>query len=150
MYALKKVKIPRTKRTKLIIKDLTNLEGFLMPTRSKKFTIEDMIVENLILTNKKLVYPIVSKKVNKLYKRLLLILTELLTTDDDSGQTYAEALNQIERFRLQIKNKYRYYLNQKELQTMSNQLKLIQIEAKKRLFEIEDTYNIINTSGKSR
>lgn len=150
MYAVKKIKIPRTKRTKLTIKDMTDLDGFLMPTRSKKIKVSDIMIENINITSKTLVYPIVFKKVNKMYKKLLLLLTELLMADDDSGTAYMECLNQIEKFRLQIKNKYRNYLKKKELEAMSKQLKLIQKEAQNRLFEIQDTYSFMNTTGKSR
>ena len=60
--------------------------------------------------------------------------------DDDSGDTYREALNQIEKFRQEIKNKYRKFLKQKELETMSKKLIILQKEANKRLFEIQDNY----------
>ncbi|MBR2246236.1 MAG: hypothetical protein IJ880_04290, partial [Bacilli bacterium] len=63
---------------------------------------------------------------------------------------YMEALNQIERFRRQIKNKYRAFLTRKELEKMSKQLKLLQMEAKNRMLEINMNYEIMNTTGKSR
>ena len=42
-----------------------------------------------------------------LYILHIKLLTDLLVEDDDSGDSYREALNQIERFRMMIKNKYR-------------------------------------------
>ena len=150
MYIVKEVKVPRTKRTRFELKEEYNLEGYLIPSRSKKFQVDGISIENVMVMNKKLVHPIVSKKVEAKYRKLLMILTELLVTDDDSGETYREALNQIERFRRIIKNKYRSFLNKKELEGMSNQLKLIQMEATSRLYQVQASYDYMNTSGKSR
>ena len=150
VYSLRKVKIPKTKRTKLKLNNLENLIGFPMSSRRKLFDILEMNVENVNINNKGMVYPVVSQKVNKLYERLLLLLTELLVTDDESGEAYREALNQIERFRIQIKNKYRYFLKRRELEKMSKQLKLLQMEARNKSMEIQNSYEMMNVTGKSR
>ena len=150
MYIVKEVKIPRTKRTRFELKEEYIIEGFSMSTRSKKFQVDGININNVLITNKKLAHPIVSRKVEAKYKKLLLILTELLITDDESGETYREALNHIERFRRIIKNKYRNFLKKKELEGMANQLKLIQMEATSRLYQMQDAYDYINTTGKSR
>ena len=150
VYSLKKIKVPRTKRTKLEVKDLEIIYGINMPSRRREFMVLEMDFENINLISRKFAHIYASKKAFKLYNKLLLILTELLVTDDESGDTYMEALNQIERFRRQIKNKYRAFLTRKELEKMSKQLKLLQMEAKNRMLEINMNYEIMNTTGKSR
>ena len=150
VYSLKKIKVPRTKRTKLEVKDLEIIYGINMPSRRREFMVLEMDFENINLISKKFAHIYASKKAFKLYNKLLLILTELLVTDDESGDTYMEALNQIERFRRQIKNKYRAFLTRKELEKMSKQLKLLQMEAKNRMLEINMNNEIMNTTGKSR
>ena len=59
------------------------------------------------------------------FKKLINLLTELIVSDDDSGDTFREALNQIEKFRLEIKNKYRVFLENKELEEMAKKLKML-------------------------
>lgn len=71
------------------------------------------------------------------YRKLLALLTELLISDDDTGDTFREALNQIEKFRQEVKNKYRTYLTKKELEQMSKQLKVFQLEAQTRYIELQ-------------
>lgn len=149
VYSLRKVKIPKTKRTKYELLYLDNIVGFSMPKR-KSFSVLDISIDNINLYNKYLSHHFVIKKVNKVYNKLLLLLTELLVTDDESGDTYREALNQIERFRLQIKNKYRMFLKKKELEEMSKQLKLLQMEAKNKMISVNMSYQNLNTVGKSR
>lgn len=150
MYSIQKIRIPKTKRSKIKVVDKIEAEGFVMPSRQNKFPINGMIVKNILIVDVKLARPIVTKKVNKLYKKLIMVLTELLITDDDSGESFREALNQIERFRQEIKNKYRAYLAKKDLDTMSKQLKMFQLEAKNRFIELQMSYQAMNENGKSR
>ena len=76
----------------------------------------------------------------KQYNKLIEYLTEALLDDDDDGETCRIALNQIEKFRLQIKNKYREFLKQKELEKMSKQLVLLKKELLKKEIQIRDSY----------
>ncbi len=150
MYCISKVKIPKNKKTKVKLKETIDVEGFLMPSRQKKFTISGTTIANILIVDVKLARPLVTKKVNKIYKKLIMLLTELLITDDDTGESFREALNQIEKFRQEIKNKYRKYLAKKDLEAMSKQLKLLQLEAKNRFIELQMSYSNVNTSGKNR
>ena len=116
------------------------IEGFPMASRNKVFIINGSKVKKISLVSKKLAYPIVNKKVMKKYQKLLVLLTNLIVDDDEDGESCREALNQIEKFRLEIKNKYRAFLKQKELETMSKQLVMLQKEATKKLMEIQNSY----------
>lgn len=131
--------------------ELVELTGFMMASRSKVFKINGCDIREIKVINKRLANPLVSKKVMKKYSKLIAYLTELLIDDDDSGDTFREALNQIEKFRLEIKVKYREFLKQKELEVMSKQLMALQKESKLRLEEIRASYlNVVNRNGKSR
>ena len=83
---------------------------------------------------------------DKKYKKLIALLTDLLISDDDTGSTYHEALNQIEKFRQIIKNKYRMYLKKQELELMSKNLVLLQKEAQNKLLELQ--HNIYEQMNK--
>lgn len=131
MYAVKK--ISKTKQVRV-----NPLEGFLMPSRRKSFQIQGEEITNICVINPYLAHPLVIKKVNQRYRKLLAILTELLVSDDDSGEVFREALNQIEKFRQEVKNKYRIYLTKKELEQMSKQLKIFQLEAQTRWMELQN------------
>ena len=112
--------------------------------RGKVHKINGEELTNLEIYNKNLAYPIVLKQVEKKYKRLIDYLTDLLVSDDDSGNSIFEALNEIEKFRQIIKNKYRIYLKRKELEKMSKELQVLKKEAENRLCEIQE-YFLRNT-----
>ena len=131
--------------------ELLDLDGFLMASRNKAFQIDGAKICKIRVMNKKLANPLVSKKVSQRYNQLIVLLTELLVDDDGSGDCCREALNQIEKFRLEIKNKYRDYLLKGELEKMASQLALLQKEANKKLFEIQHQYEqYMNENKRSR
>ena len=107
-------------------KSISNIEGYLFGRKTHK--IANVQVNNLVLCNKKIIHPIVKKQVDKKYQKLISLLTELLISDDETGEALREALNQIEKFRQIIKNKYRDYLTRKDLEVMSKQLSIVQKE----------------------
>ena len=128
--------------------EVLNLDGFLMSTKNG-FKIHDQVIQNIRIIDADIAHGIVIDKVMKRYKKLIAYLTEVLTSDDDSGDALCEALNQIERFRLEIKNKYRNYLKQKELEKMSKQLMRLKKETENQLLEIQEN-RVKLTNGKGR
>ena len=148
MYSILKNKIKK-KRKVINKEDLLLLDGFMM-TSKRGFIVNGVKVYNVEIMNKKLANGVVTKQVLKKYNKLIALLTELLISDDDSGDTFREALNQIEKFRLEVKNKYREFLKKKELEMMSKQLATLKQEANRRLFEIQDNYVSSKASGKGR
>lgn len=131
------------------VTDLINVDGFLMNSKSKKFVIDGQNITSIKITDKKLASPLVAKTVSKKYKKLINLLTKLLTSDDDTGETFNIALNEIEKFRQEIKNNYRFYLEKKELEYMAKQLTILQKEAKSKYNELCSNFNN-NKIGKSR
>lgn len=132
--------------------DIT-FDGIMMGSKNKTFNIDGMKVKKILIVDELMansfVMCLVSKKYNKLIDKLML----LLTSDDDTGECFREALNIIEKFRLEIKIKYRKFLEKKVLKQMALQLKQLQKEAENRFLELQNYYseNMENSkSGKSR
>lgn len=129
-------------KNKLVDKnELIELEGFMMGSKNKTFKVGENEVRGIKVVDSKLASALVSKQVFKKYEKLINYLTEILVDDDDdTGDTYREALNQIEKFRQEIKNKYRKYLKQKELEIMSKKLIILQKETNRRLLDLQNNY----------
>ena len=118
--------------------ELKEIDGFLFGRRTHKVC--GFKVNDLIICNRKMARTIVEIQVAKKYNKLIRLLTELLVSDDDSGESYREALNQIEKFRLIIKNKYREYLTRKNIEFMSKKLTMIKRQTEKKLIELNNVY----------
>ena len=137
------------KRMKDIVDDLY-LSGVMFGIENRSYKIDTVIIKNLEIYDKKLAHPIAVMQVKKKYEKLMKILPDLLISDDDSGESIRHALNEIERFRQIIKNKYREYLKEKDLKLMSSQLKLLQREAKAKYLEIQNSYRYASFKGSSK
>lgn len=130
--------------------ELKRITGFLMATKNKTFMIEECKIKNINVVNKKMAHPLVINKVENKYNELIVLLADLLVSDDDSGESFREALNQIEKFRMEVKNKYRVYLMQKELEFMSKQLLALKKEANIRLLEVQNSFYFNMEIGKGK
>lgn len=129
-YIVKEEKKDSIILTKFII------EGFHLPSRTNRFTINGQKITNIMIMNKKLASPFVTKIVMKKYQKLIKKLTDLFISEEDPGTTMNEVLNEIEKFKDEIKRKYRKYLKRKELEKMSNELKFLKQEAQRKQTEL--------------
>lgn len=144
MYSVSKLK-----KKKQVVDNyqLINFDGLIMSKKGLK--INNQVIRNLKVVNEDIAHILAYDKAIYKYNKLINLLTDLLTSDDDSGDNYRHALNQIEKFRLEIKNKYRKFLKQKELEKMSRKLMTLKKEAEKRLIEMNE-YQKDYSSRKSR
>lgn len=117
--------------------EIIDLDGFMMGSKNKIYKINGCNIRGIKVINKKLASSLVTEKVMKKYNRLINNLTELLVDDDPTGENCGLILDEIEKFRLEIKVKYRKFLKQKELEMMSKQLITLQKETNKKSMEIK-------------
>ena len=120
--------------------DTISINGFPMGSKNKVFKINNNNIREIKISSRKLANPLASKKVMKQYNKLIEFLTDALLDEDDDGETCREALNQIEKFRIIIKNKYRDFLTKQEIEKMSKQLVLLKKELIRKELEIRDSY----------
>lgn len=148
MYKINNTKKNKGKLTKEI--NFINIEGYTMHTKNKYFIIEGEKVTDIKIINKTLINSVVTEIVEKKFNKLIKEITELFISDDDDTDGAMDiVLDRIEKFRQEIKNKYRMYLKEQELKKMSNKLKLLQKEAKSKKEELI-RYQFENTMGRSR
>ena len=127
---------------------IINLTGLELSSKGG-FKIGNEKIINIKVIDKDMAHILAYSKVLYVYEKLIKKLTGLVTSDDESGGDFREALNQIERFRLVIKNRYRAYLKQQELESMSKQLAFLKKTAQERIDEINSYFDEL-ANGKSR
>ncbi len=131
--------------------EILKITGFLLPSRTKIFKICDSDICNIQVVDKKMANPLVSFFVFQKYNRLVKELVKMLVdSNDDGGDTCRQVLDRIEKFRLQVKNKYRAYLKKQELAKMSKQLVLLKKQAIEQAMLLQNNYYATNKSSKGR
>lgn len=150
MYSISRKKVVKKKWKFKDFESLFNLDGFLMPSSRNGFNICNQKITYINVVDIELAKPIVRKFVSTKYKKLIKTLTELLISDDDSGDTFRLALDKIEKFRMEVKNKYRRFLEQKELEIMAKQLSALQKQAKLEFAELQNNLLSMNEMGKGK
>ena len=121
--------------------DLTLGKELTIKSHDNKVSIYSLDIQKVFISN----------KVYKKYLKLLKLVNFYLNSDDDTGTALEEALNEIERFRQLVKNKYKAYLLDKTLKEMSLELQKKIMDAKKRLVYIETKdYDYTNENRRSK
>lgn len=109
--------------------------------KNEIINIYDLAMQKIFITN----------KVYKKYLKLLKLVNFYLNSEDDTGTAYHEALNEIEKFRQLVKNKYRAYLLEKELKEMSLELsKKVKVAKDKLVYLNVINMEYINENRRSR
>ena len=148
MYKVNNKKQNKGKMTTKI--NIINLDGYVMHTKNNYFIIEGEKITDIKVINKTLINSVITEIVEKKFKKLIKELTELFINDDEDAEgSMDEVLNRIEKFRQEIKNKYRAYLKAEDLKLMGNRLKKLQREAKIKKEELIN-YQLENALGRSR
>ena len=101
---------------------------------------------------KKMVNALLRKKFLKKYKLLIQQLYFYLSTDDDSGTAIQEALSEIQKFREELRNKYRKILKEKEINRLEKELQVMEQETYRKQYIIMQlsSLNLQNQQNRSR
>lgn len=150
----KKYLIVKNKNDKAITYfEYDKMEGYdLSPKKGVK--IEDAInVNKVVIINPSLANKVAKKKFDLKFRKLLQILNIIFESDDDTGEAYHEGLNEVNKLRVELLNKYRKHLEQEEADLMDKKLDILEQELKVRLYYLQQTYQNDyenSLSGKSR
>ena len=110
-----------------------NLKGFnVKPKHNINF--EDMInVEEMILINPGLIEKLVDKKCKRTFEKIITMISIASEEDDDEGDaSFMLILDEIERFKNLIINKYKNYIEEKEYETLLKKLEILKAEIERR------------------
>ncbi|MBQ6538934.1 MAG: hypothetical protein IJL76_01500 [Bacilli bacterium] len=114
----------------------------------KGFKINNIDIKDITIYNKKMARPFILKIVNHKFDKLILKLTEDMSSDSDDDDVYKKVLEEIEIFRLLIKEKYRPFLRKGELEKMAKKLKFLKTEAMRRLLNLHDVNVVSKNVGR--
>jgi len=125
------------------------LKGFsVKPKEGVSF--EDMInVEKMILINPSLIEKLIDKKCSKTFDKILKMISVVSSDDEDDDSGYMLILDEMERFKNLLINKYKQYMDEREYEMNIKKLELLEEEIEHRRQSLIETLDMTNSKGKS-
>lgn len=109
----------------------------------KNVKIKDAIdVKSMIIINPSLIEKLAFRKVNLKFQRIVKMLMFILSSDNDdtSGETYRQALNEINKLRLEILVHYKSKLKEEDFVEFNKKLDLLMQELNVRMYYLQNMY----------
>jgi len=99
----------------------------IKPNPNLKF--QDAInVNRMILINPSLIEKMVDKKIKRRFDYLINLLSIVYENDDDTGAGLKLALDEAEKFRMELINKYKQYMNEEKLKLLLKKIAILEDE----------------------
>lgn len=92
-------------------------------------------VSKITIVDTELIQKIVDKKLRKRFKSLLELIAGIYEGDDDPSEGLNLALNETEKLKREMINKYNHLLEKKELELVNKKIELIEKDLKRRIYE---------------
>lgn len=131
-----------TKKTKYVINkkhnynEVEKIELNNVYDMSSKNKIDDGInVKKINIIDQKFIDKMINKRINKRFKSILELIASICESDENPASGLKFALDETERFKREMINKYNRLLNKKQLELIDKKIALIEKEVKNRLFE---------------
>lgn len=140
-----------TKNKEIEIIEYEQHSGFDVNPKNRVKKGNTIDVNKVIFMSPTLIEKLLKKKIDREYKRILALLTEIATDDSDDTSKLSIALNEVELFKSIIRKKYSKFMENKKTEQLLKRLELMSKELRKKIFEIEEEKQYNNSyGGKSR
>lgn len=131
------------------------LNGYnIHPKQNVKFQ-NAINVNKMIIINPTLIEKLVDKKIKHKFNNLINLLSFVYENEDATGDGLELALNEAEKFRMELINKYKKYLSEEKQSLMEKKLDILEDEIKLRMQyflneQMQRAYSSSKSEGKSR
>jgi len=146
------VKDEKTKEIRYF--DYDKIDGYNLKAKKNTNFFDDINVSRVIIINPSFSEKIANKKMDAKFERLLTMMN-IVFEEDDTGEGLEIVLNEANKFRMELINKYRKYIKAEKLALMLKKLEIVEKELalKKKAIEYTAGYGEYEeelTTGKSR
>ena len=146
------VKDNKTKEVRYF--DYDKIDGYNLKAKKNTNFFDDINVSRVIIINPSFSEKIANKKMDAKFERHLTMMNIVLE-EDETGEGLDIVLNEANKFRMELLNKYRKYIEAEKLELMLKKIEIIERELGLRRKAIEYTmgygeYEDELTTGKSR
>ncbi len=129
------------------------LSGFNMASKSKNIKLKDAInVNKIIVINPSFIEKTINKKINNKIKNLIDLLANIYSDpdDEDPAGTLMHALNEVERFKRQMINKYEEYMTKEQIKLLERKIAILEQQVTIQAYYINERKEALYESHKAR
>ena len=147
--------IVKDKETKVIkYFDYDKIDGYRLTSKKNANFFDDINISSVIIINPSFSEKIARKKMNSKFERLLTMMN-IVCDEDDTGEGLDIVLDEANKLKMELFNKYRKYLEEEEIELMYKKIEIVERELDLRRKAIEYTngygeYQEELETGKSR
>ena len=99
--------------------------------------LDDLHLSNVLIVNDDLIDQYMMKRINNRFKKILEYIASIYEDDDDdTSDSLMKALNQVEKFKMELINKDRKYIEKEHISLISKKVKIIEKELQDKMYEI--------------
>ncbi|MEG2457783.1 MAG: hypothetical protein RSB41_02715 [Bacilli bacterium] len=109
------------------------IDGLVIKNNNDKKN--NMIIQKITITDLKLIDNYTKQKFDRRFTKLFKLMYDILSTEDDTNESTAVVLGEIEKLKETVENKYREYISRKEYFDLLAKLEVIETEFKNKLYE---------------
>lgn len=115
------------KKKQVIYFECNKLNGYKMTSKNKNIKLKDAInVNKMVIINPSFINKLIDKNINRKLEKLIKYIIGIYDADDDPAGNLMLALNEVEKFKREIINKYLAYMNKKQLKDLDQKLKILE------------------------
>ncbi|MBE6141175.1 MAG: hypothetical protein E7172_06610 [Firmicutes bacterium] len=106
------------------------INGFNMTSKNKNIKLKDAInVNKMVIINPSFIEKLITKKINLKMKKLIDLIANIYESDDDDpAGSLMLALNEVEKFKREMINRYIDYMTKEQLKLLDKKIKILEAE----------------------
>lgn len=114
--------------------DYGNLDGYNLMVKKNVHFADAIDVNRVIIINPGFIDKVVTKKINAKFNKLINMVQVVCDNDeeDESGEGYRIALDEANKLRMELWNKYRKFIKDEKLSLMIKKIEILEDELKLR------------------
>jgi len=121
--------------------DYNKLNGYNLQAKKDLHFLDAIDVNRIIIINPSFIEKIATRKINAKFDRLINMIQVVIDVgdEDESGEGYRIALDEAEKLRMELWNKYRKYLSEEKISLWTKKIEILEDELKLRLNVLMNT-----------
>lgn len=126
-------------KKEIIYFECSKLKGFNMTSKTKNIKLKDAInVNKMVIINPSFIEKLINKKINNKLKKLIDLLINICDSDEDPSGTLMISLNEIEKFKRELINKYLEYMNKEQIKSLNKKIEILESEVTSRIYYLNE------------